>query len=133
MSHFTKTQIKDKMIISLFFKRDANANGLLELFLAGSIRATFDIKGDPIEGENGVLIDNWTHEDNALIVDKVKIQPKKELQQLVGKKMTFEEIKPYFEDDGRIKELIQSLFYKLNKIYAKQKLYGREVKNFDLV
>lgn len=133
MSHFNKTQIKDKLILSLFFKRPEPKSPLLELFLAGSLIATFDIKGDDIEGENGKLIENWTHEDNALIVDKVKIQPRKQLQELIGKKMTIAELKPFMEDEGRVDELIQSIFYKLNKIYAKQKLYGREIKNFNLV
>jgi len=133
MSHFNKTQIKDKLVISLFFKRPTPTSQLLELFLAGSIRASFDIKDDDIVSESGEHLENWRHEDNALIVDKVKIQPKKELQQLIGKKMTPEEIRPFMEDEGRVNELIQSIFYKLNKIYAKQKLYGREIKNFELL
>lgn len=133
MSHFTKTQIKDKLTLSLFFKRPTPESQLLELYLAGSIKATFDIKKEPIEGEDGTIIDHWTHEDNALIVDKVKIQPRKNLQELIGRKMTADEIQPFLEDKELVNKLIQSIFYKLNKIYAKSKLYGNEVKNFDII
>lgn len=130
-AQFSKQEIKDKLILTLFFKRKDKDSPVLDLYLAGSVRTKFEIKTEEII--DGLPF--WKAETDALLCDKVQLVPRKELQALVGKKLTTEEIRPLLKDgaDGKVDELINLFHIKLNQIYAKQKLYGREVKNFELV
>ena len=132
MSHFSKETIKDKLVISLFFKRHDDKSSIMDLYLAGTIRAKFWIDTEELD-DNGEKL--FKYEENAPLVDTVQLQPRKELQKLLGKHLKADELLPLLEEGskGKVDELIQSLFYKLNKIYAKSKLYGREIKGFDLV
>jgi hypothetical protein len=129
---FKKSDIKEKLILSLFFKRNPEAKGILDLYLAGSIPVQFMIDTGEID-ERGKKMMNWEH--NAVMSDKVSIAPKKDLQELIGRNLTIEEVEPILkaEGKGQIDELINLLYYKLNKIYAKSKLYGREIKDFKLL
>lgn len=123
MSQFTKTEIKDKLILSLFFKRNEEKTGLLDLYLVGCVSASFSINEDG----------SWKKENNAVIADKVMITPTKNLQKLIGKKLKFDEIRKSIDTDKQLNELISQIFYKLNKIYAKKKLYGKEIRDFTLL
>lgn len=133
--HFSFERVSNGVIFSLFFKRAEGKQHLLDLYLAGSVMTTFKIRMDDIVNEKGETIENWLDNERAVLVDKVKITPRKELQKLLGKKMTADEIKSRLSGDyqASVDALLKSLFIKINNIYAKQKLYGRQVKNFDLL
>jgi hypothetical protein len=123
---FSLKDIQDRLTLTLIFERPNPKSSFLDLYLAGYLKASFEIMDE---------IGDFKAEDNAFIVDKVKLNPRKAFQALVGKKLTFEEIKKELGEnfsEGKVDELIKTLHKKINLINDKQKLYGKELKNFNL-
>lgn len=124
---FNLRDIKRHLTLSLLFMRPELNSPLLDLYLAGGIEAEFDIFNPELN--------DFKHEDRALICDRIMLQPSKVLQKYIGKKLTFDEIKEKLGTDfaqDKVDELIAQFLTKLNLIYNKQKLYGQTIKNFKL-